>query len=53
VIETGPAAVLPRSVADSTWMNRVGGWEAKQELLFSEGLAWVILFIEAGDGQDP
>lgn len=33
-------------------MNRVGGSAAKQEQLFSEGLAWVILFKENGDGQD-
>ena len=33
-------------------MNRVGGSAAKQEQLFSEGLAWVIVFIETGDGQD-
>ena len=53
MIETDPAVVLPRRVAGSTWMNRVGGSAAKQELLFAEGLAWAILFMEAGDGQDP
>lgn len=50
--ETDPVVVLRQGVVVSKSMSRVGGSAAKQELLFSEGLAWVILFIETGDGQD-